>query len=171
MELRIKNTRLTIKILSWIQIVGGIYGIGVVSWLTINLEEVNGAILFIVMFGYSLFAFSIISGSKLFNSKTLRLGIILSIINHGLQIIQFKISGYALTYISGSSLSIGIEEGLKIDFSIISSSFNMAINTENYDFMFKINLIAIIIIAILLDIWNEKYNEEEKEEVYQKTSS
>lgn len=155
MELRIRNTAFTSKLLGWLQIIGGIYGIGVVSYLTINLGEVNGAILFIVLTGYFLFGFSITAGVKLLNGVTRRLGIILSIINNSLQIIQFELLGWALTFTSGASFALGFKDGLKVDFSIVSSAFSMSINTDGSDFIFMVNFWAIIVIATLVDIWKE----------------
>jgi hypothetical protein len=165
MKLRIRDTSLTTRTLGWIQIIGGIYGVGVVSWLTINLGEVNGAILFIVLTGYSLFAFSITSGIRLLIKRTLKLGLILSIINHSLQIFQFKLLGYALTFTSGTAFAIGFNEGFEFNFAIISSEFNMAINTDDTEFIFMVNILAIFIIAVLLDIWNELYNQPKKAQI------
>ena len=56
MKLRIKNTEITTKIISWIQIIGGIYGIGLISWLMLQKNDsINGAILFIFLLGLQSF--------------------------------------------------------------------------------------------------------------------
>lgn len=165
MKLRIKSTDLTIKIFGWLQIIGGIVGIGVISWLTLNLGEVNGAILFIVLLGYFLFSFSIYTGIKLLNSETKKLGIILSIINYCLQILQFKMAGYGLTYTIGTAFSIGYDiDKLKFNFEIISSQFYMSIRTSDGDFKLMLNIVAIFFLVVLLDIW-EDINAESDEDV------
>lgn len=167
MKLRIKNTELTIKLFAWLQIIGGIIGIGVVSWIILNLGEVNGAVLFIVLFGYFLFSFSIYSGIKLLHSETQRLGIILSIINYCLQLFQFKIAGYGLTYTTGTAFSIGYHiDKLKFNFEIISSQFYMSIRTSDGEFKLMLNIIAIFFLVVLFDIWDETNNKpEEKTEI------
>lgn len=157
MELRIRNTAFTIKILGWLQIVGGITGIGSVSWLTINVGDVNGAVLFIILTGYLLNVLSITAGVKLLDTATLKLGMILSIVNNCIQIVQFRLFGYAFTFSSGAAISIGIHDGLKFNFAIVTSDFNMAINTDDRDFLFMINILAVIIAAALFDIWTELF--------------
>jgi hypothetical protein len=59
MKLRIKNTELTLKIISWLQIIGGIIGIGLIIYSLLNTGELNGPLLFIFLTGISLFIFSI----------------------------------------------------------------------------------------------------------------
>ncbi|MEQ9288707.1 MAG: hypothetical protein RIG77_17430 [Cyclobacteriaceae bacterium] len=161
MKLRIKNTDLTIKLFGWLQIIGGIIGIGVVSWLTMNIGEVNGAILLIILFGYFLFSYSIYSGIKLLNSETLKLGLVLSIINFCFQVIQFKILGYGLTYTIGTAFSIGYEiDKLKFNFEIISSQFYMSLATTDGEFKFMLNIMAIFFLVVLFDIWDEVTSEQ-----------
>jgi len=156
MKLRIKNTNLTIILFGWLQIIGGIIGIGVVSWLNMNIGEVNGVILFIVLFGYFLFSFSIYTGIKLLNSETLKLGLVLSIINFCFQVFQFKMAGLGLTYTIGTAFSIGYEiDKLKFNFEIIYSQFYMSIATTDGEFKLMLNIIAIFFIMVLFDIWEE----------------
>lgn len=154
MKLRIKNTALTIKILGWMQIIGGVFGIGVVSYILIRLNELNGTLLFIILTGYSLFAFAITAGTKLLTKDGFKLGMVLSIINYSLQVFQLKMFGYGLTFTTGSAFSIGYEKSIKFNFEIISSQFSMAINSDP-EFIYMINLVAILVIYVLLDIWNE----------------
>jgi len=47
MKLRIKSTNLTVKIIGWLQIIGGIAGIGLMAYLMLNTGEINGALLLI----------------------------------------------------------------------------------------------------------------------------
>lgn len=171
MNLRIKNTSITTKILGWLQIIGGIYGLGVVSFLTINLGEISGALLFIILVGYLLFTLSITAGVKLLSKRTVKLGLILSVVNNCLQLFQFKVLGWALTFTSGMALAFGYNEGFKFEFAIISSEFNMAINTDDMEFYFLINVMAFVFIAVLLDIWRELFGEEVREGVTRESKS
>ncbi|KAA5821202.1 hypothetical protein FPF71_17005 [Algibacter amylolyticus] len=162
MRLRIKSTNLTLKIISWIQLIGGITGIGLMAYLMLNTGELSGAILLIFLSGLALFIFSIYAGKRLLCERTKKAGIILSVINQILQIIQFDISGNGLSYSSGIEFLVGIKNNmLSFDFGIIKSSFNMSINTDSTDFEFIINFAAIILIIVLLDIWKE-FREENK---------
>ena len=153
MKPRIKNTELTLKIIGWLQIVGGIAGLGLIAYLMTKTGTINGAILLIFLLGLGLFGFSIYSGKRLLTDTDKKTGIILSIINQVPQIIQWSLLGYALTYASGVQLAIGIANAsLSFGFSI--SGFKMAINSDN-EFLFRVNFAAIFVIGILGDILAE----------------
>lgn len=55
MRLRIKSTKLTLQIISGLQIVGGITGLGLVAYLMLQTGPINGAILLIFLMGLALF--------------------------------------------------------------------------------------------------------------------
>ncbi|MBS2101222.1 hypothetical protein [Carboxylicivirga linearis] len=157
MKFRIKNTKITTSIISWIEIIGGIAGIGLLIRLLMRTQTINGPILLILLIGIFLSVFSIVSGRYLAAQKTVKLGLILSVINFFLQLVSFKIGGYAYEFTSGINLLVGFENALKFNFGIITSTFNMSINTDDPDFAIKINVIAIIIIWLLADIFDELF--------------
>lgn len=96
--------------------------------------------------------FSIYTGTKLISNLDKKSGIILSIINQILQLVQWNVLGYGFSYSSGAEILIGFKGlSLSFNFSALSSSFNMSINSEG-DFYLKINVLAIVIIYILYDI-------------------
>ena len=162
MKIRIKNTKITTIIIGWIQIIGGIYGIGLMSRLMLQQNNpINGAVLLIVLLGLSLFIFSIYSGRYLLNSNKIKLGIILSLINFVLQVVNFRFSGYSLTYSSGIDLIVGVNNGFNFEFGIIRSLFSSSINTDNKDFALSINLASLLIIWILVDIYDELFDNKE----------
>lgn len=155
MTLRIKNTGLTIKIISWLQIVGGITGLGLVAYLLLQTGTINGPLLLIFLIGLGLFSYSIYSGKRLLTDDNKRTGILLSIINQALQIIQWSMFGYALTYSSGAELTIGLQgTTFKFNFAAFISSFQISIKSDP-EFLFEINVIAILVIYVLVDILNE----------------
>ena len=139
------------------QIVGGIFGVGVVSYILVRLQELSGTLLFIILTGYALFAFTITAGTKLLSRETLKLGMILSFISYSLQIFQLKMFGYGLTFTAGTAFSIGYENSFKVNLEVISSQFSMAMNSDPDEFIFMINLVSIVVIYVLIDIWNEIY--------------
>ncbi len=155
MKLRIKNTTLTLQAISWLQIVGGITGLGLLAYLMLQTGTINGSILLIFLIGIGLFSYSIYSGNRLLSDEKKENGIILSIINQVLQIVQWSILGYGLSYSSGVELTIGLKNmTLNFNFSVINSTFKMAINSDN-EFFIKINLIAVLVIFALADIKKE----------------
>lgn len=89
-------------------------------------------------------------------------GIILSIINQALQLFQWSMLGYGLSYSSGAEITLGIQGAtLKFNIAAIVSTFKMSINTDD-EFFIKINLIAVLIIFVLADIVKELKDENEE---------
>ena len=161
MKLRIKNTHFTLTIIGWLQIVGGIAGLGLMAYLMLKTGTINGAILLMFLLGLGLFGFSIYSGKRLLTPGDKKMGIILSIINQVPQIIQWNLLGYALIYASGFQVAIGMAN-IGLSFGLSVSTFQMAINSGG-DFLFRINFAAIIIIGILGDILSELKQENVEE--------
>ena len=163
MRLRIKSTLLTIKIIAWFQIIGGILGLGAVAYLMLNTGEINGALLLIFILGLSLFIFCIYAGRQLLILDKPTFGLIMSIINQGLQLFQWKILGWGMLYAAGTQLSVGLESkvdessrGLLINFNFksIYSEFEFAIMSGD-NFRLRMNLVALIILIVLVDILKE----------------
>jgi len=155
-KLRIKDTAITLKIVSWLQIVGGITGVFLMAKLLLQTGTINGPLLFIILIGISLFIFSFYVGKKLLTEKDKIAGIRLSLLNQALQLFHFKLIGLGFSYSAGASFLLGVK-GLSIDFNffIITSSFQMTIFTEG-EYYFKINFLAVLLIIVLYDIYNEK---------------
>jgi hypothetical protein len=158
MKLWIKNTKVTTKIIGWIQILGGITGLGLIAWLLLKTGEITGPLLLIFIVGLSLFIFSIYSGSVLLTKDKLKLGLILSMINVLLQLVHFRFNGSGLTYSSGFDLSVGYDNGLKLSFEFITSLFQMSINSDEVSLMLKLNLVAVLLLWILADIFDYKFS-------------
>ncbi|MEO5980025.1 MAG: hypothetical protein ABIS36_09720 [Chryseolinea sp.] len=165
MRLRIKSTTLTLQIIGWLQIIGGVTGLGLVAYLMLQTGTINGAILLIFLIGLELFSYSIYSGKRLLTDEEKETGIILSIINQVMQLFQWSILGYGLSYSSGAEITLGVQ-GLtfKFNFAAIVSTFKMAINSDDGFFM-KINLVALLIIFALADILKELKTKNEDPEI------
>jgi hypothetical protein len=160
-----KHTGLTLKIISIIQIVGGIAGLLLRAYLLMHIEAITGPNLLIILIGLALFIFSAYCGKVLLTEKDKKNAIILSIANHVLQIFQWSMLGYSFAYSSGVSLTLGIM-GVSIDFgiSVVRSSFSMSIRSDN-PFYFKINIAAVIIMCILIEIYTQLKKVKEPEPV------
>lgn len=164
MRLRIKDTRLTLIVIGWLQIIGGITGIGLVAHLMIQTGTINGALLLIFLIGLGLFIYSMYAGKRLLMDDDKRIGVILSIINQALQLIQWNMLGYGLSYSSGAQLTLGVEGlSFKFNFGAVVSTFRMAINSDDA-FLVKINLIALLVIFVLVDIFSELKERKKKQE-------
>lgn len=144
------------QIISWLQIVGGILGLGLIANLMLHTETINGPVLLILLIGLTLYIYSVYAGSKLLMEKHTTTGIIHSIINQGLQLFQWGICGYEFLYSSGAAVTVGIEGlTLRMQLTVLTSKFDMAINSGD-GFFFKINLLALVIIFILIHIVREQ---------------
>jgi len=164
MRLRLKSTILTLQIISWLQIVGGVTGLGLVAYLMLQTGTINGAALLIFLTGLGLFSYSIYSGKRLLTDAEKGTAIILSIINQIIQLFQWSMLGYGLSYSSGAEITLGVE-GLtfKFSFSAIVSTFKMALNSDD-EFFIKINLAAVLLIIVLVDILKELKNKNGEQE-------
>jgi hypothetical protein len=155
MKLRIKSTKLTLQVISWIQIVGGITGLGLIAYLMLKTGAISGAVLLIFTIGIGIFGYSIYSGKRLLTDATKNTAIILSVINQAIQVFQWSMLGYGFSYSSGVELILGVQEQtFCFNFAVITSTFEMSFNSNN-DFFIKVNLIAILLIVVLFNILNE----------------
>lgn len=155
MQLKKITINLIFKFIGWFQIIGAISGLCLIGSLLLSTGTLNGPLLLIYLVGIFLFIFSLYAG------KTLIVGIhrpdyiVYSFINQALQLFQWSLFGYGLTYSSGTSISVGFKGiSVALDFSTFMSSFEMFINSSN-EFYIKINLVAAILIIILFYIKNK----------------
>jgi len=155
MKLRIKNTLLTLKIIGWVQIIGGITGLLLVCHSLLQTEIINGPTLLIFLIGLSLFIFSVYAGNILLSKINKKRGIVLTVINQILQLFQWSMLGYSFNYSSGIELMIGLKaHSVNFNFGLVLSTFSMSINSSS-QFYFKINLIPILAIIVLVNIFSE----------------
>jgi len=146
------NSFLLIKILGWLQIIGGLFGIGLMGKLMLQTGTINGALLLIFLLGVSLFIFSIHTGKKLLLDADKKQGIIISIVNQSLQIVQFNLLGYGFSYSSCILISVGIKGTFfSFNFEAALATFQMSIGTDDPSFI-RVNIVAILLIALLANI-------------------
>ena len=158
MKKRIKDSKTTLRAIAFYQIIGGIIGIGLVGWLMLRTGQINGPILFILLLAIFLFGLSIYSGKLLFRNNKQKEGIIYSTIIQGLQIFSFGVGGYVYEFFSGANATIGfnLTNGFEFKFGAALSTFTFNINSDT-NYFIKINILAIIIMVVLLDIYEEQY--------------
>jgi len=154
MKSLIKNLNLTLKIIGWLQIIGGVTGLGLMAYLLLRTETINGPVLLIFLTGISLFIFSIHCGILLLKADTRKQGIILSLVNQGLQFVQWCLFGTGIAYSSGVNLSFGLS-GSSFDAKFgIMSAFSMNINSGD-GVLLKVNIAAILIFVVLIKLYKE----------------
>nr|WP_321409943.1 hypothetical protein [uncultured Carboxylicivirga sp.] len=158
MKKRIKDTNTTLSTIAIYQIIGGVFGIGLVGWLMLRTGQINGPILFILLFATFLFGLSIYSGNLLFRTNRQKEGLIYSSFLQGLQIISFGMGGYAYEFFSGANATVGINltNGFEFKISAALSTFTFNLNS-GVNYFIKINILAIIILVVLIDIYEELY--------------
>jgi hypothetical protein len=157
MKYRIKNTQITILILAIYQILGGISGLGLIAWLLLKTQTINGSILLIFFIAIGLYSFSIKSGINLIQ-KDYKKGLIFSMINQIFQIIAIGCGSNEFNYFSGSKAALGFDftNGFNTKFNFgLTSEFNFGINLSDKVYYLYINIVAIVLLAVLFDLYNE----------------
>jgi hypothetical protein len=127
MGFRLKDTKTTIKILGIYQLVGGFVGLGIVGWLLLRTNEINGPVFLIFGIAIGLYVFSIKAGSLLLQKGNVKLGIIYSMIHQAVQVISISTGDYGYKYFSGANFSLGFEftNGIAFKFGFGLSEFNI----------------------------------------------
>ncbi|MCT4590617.1 MAG: hypothetical protein N4A71_22515 [Carboxylicivirga sp.] len=169
MKYRIKNTKTTLRVIAIYQILGGVLGIGLMGWLLLRTGQINGPLLFIYFLAIFLFGLSVHSGNLLLKKDSLKTGLIFSLVLQTLQVLAFGIGSYTYMFFSGARASIGIDftNGFEFGFKASFSEFSFIINASEPEYFININLIAILVLSVLIDIYEELYKRkpDEKPEV------
>ena len=173
MKFRIKNSDITLKIIGYYEIIGGILGIGLSCWLLLRTEKINGPVLFIFLLAFFLYSFSIQSGNLLLQKSKIQKGIIFSSILQILQLFAIGLGNYSYEFYSGAKGTIGFifGQGFKFDLNAAISSFNITINSGDNDYFFKINIVVNIILSILIDIFQEKNRKQQESSISENTDN
>jgi hypothetical protein len=156
------DTEDRMKSIGWYQILGGIYGLGVLLYLLIRTGTLRGTGFLLLALTIILFSFGIYSGNLL--RKTDIRGLKLSTWNQALQILQIGVGAIVFEFYSGIRLSFGFEwrESFLPDGRISFSGFNFQYSQSNGSLLsFWINIIPIIVIYLIDKI--EKDIEERKQ--------
>lgn len=159
MKLRIKNTRLTILILAYYQIIGGVIGFYLITKILFQTQTINGILLFILLSAIGLYYFSIKSGSLLIRKEYKR-GLIYSMIHQVIQIIGIGFGGSKFSYFSGSKFTVGISftDGIHFKFDLgLFSQFNMSFNLDEKSYFIYVNILAVFVLYVFWDLYKELF--------------
>ena len=154
------NYRNQLKAIAIYQIVGGILGIALTTWVMFRGEVVvDQPALRMGLFAGGLFIFSILCGRMLFRNA--KRGLVLSLINQVLQVVYFTFGAYGFQYVAGLRVGVGADmvEGWTLEFRLALSSFHFSIGTDLGQKFIGINLVALFLI-----FWLERLLEQVKAE-------
>lgn len=159
MKFRIKNTSRTIKVIGLYQIIGSILGIGIISWLMLSTETINGPLLFIFTLALFLYGFSFKSGYLLLEESSIKKGLIFSIISQVIQMVFIGFGEYSFEFVSGLTAYLGfnITNDFVLTYGASLSSFDITINSSTPEYFVNINIVGIFILIVLADIYKEIY--------------
>ena len=162
MKLRIKDTRTTLLIIGIYETTGGLIGMGLIASLLMKTGNINGPVLLIFLLALALYYLSVKAGILLMQIPSQKKGIILSLANQIVQFVSFAIGGNKYDYVSGIKGRIGTDFTtgffFKFDFGL-NSTFNFSINTDDVEYFIYVNVFAILMFFILIDILKEKKSE------------
>lgn len=138
-----------INILAAYQILGGVSGLGFTLYLITTLPNIPALLFVVLAVPLILYSHSIIAGILILKKPLL--GLKHSRINQVLQIFNFSFFGYTFQYISGLYFSIGIDitSSLEFKFNIGTSTWQIAIGSENIVSVFNFNLVALFLIIFI----------------------
>ncbi len=162
MKLRIKDNQTTLLIIGIYQIVGGILGLGLVATILMRMGNVNGPVLLIFLIAIGLYYLSLKSGILIIQNQSQKKGIIFSMVNQIVQFISFAVGGNKYDYVSGIKGRIGFDFTSGFDFKFdlgLTSTFNFSINADDAEYFLYVNVFAILVFIVLIDILKEKRNE------------
>ena len=154
-----KKIKLDLTKLGLYQIVGGVLGIIIIIWAIVKIPLFTdlGALVYFIMVLF--FAYSIFCGVLCIKTKNNAL--LHSLINQMLQIFGIAIMGYALKYVAGFYLTIGLNltDSINFTFGTGFSKFDFNINLEKERLELDFNLIAFAFVY-----WIDKLMKKVKEE-------
>ena len=141
------------------QIVGGVLGIIIIIWAILKIPLLTDLAALVYFIMVLFFAYSIFCGVLCI--KTKKNSLLHSLINQMLQIFGIAIMGYALKYVAGFYLTIGLNltDSIKFTFGTGLSKFDFNINLEKERLELDFNLIAFAFVY-----WIDKLMQKVKEE-------
>ena len=142
------------------QLAGGIVGLGFIILLITRLPSFSIPFLLIILISLGLFLYSIYCGTLLIKRK--KSGLNHSLINQFLQLVNFSIAGFAISYVSGLFISAGVEsnDSHYMQTNIGISGCKIAFNSDNETFLINFNFLALFLIIFLFRL-KKKISEDE----------
>tara|TARA_R110000744_G_scaffold303221_1_gene412005 strand:+ start:2901 stop:3461 length:561 start_codon:yes stop_codon:yes gene_type:complete len=149
-EKKLKTKRNILKGIGVLEVTGGITGIGLILWLTLQGMETNTYVFLILLFAIGFYIYSIYAGVKLF--KHTENDILHSRILQYLQILGISLGGLTYIMTSGGYIFIGYnltEGNVNFSFALIASKFQINILNSDQGSFIYINILAVVVLILL----------------------
>ena len=162
-----KNTKSCLYRLGLYQIIGGVLGVLIIFWAIFKSQVFSELTILVYLIMLLFFCYSIFCGTLCIQTK--RNALIHSLTNQILQLFGIAIMGYALKYVAGFYLTIGLDlkDSIEFKFGAGISKFDFNINNEKERLELDFNIVAFSFI-----IWIDKIMKKVKEEEnFRQTSS
>ncbi|QDA61933.1 hypothetical protein [Hymenobacter jejuensis] len=138
-----------VKFLGLYQALSGALGIFITIWALAQTEIITGIVLAMIITMLSFYSFSIYAGKLLINDRYE--GLLISMINQSIQILNLSFAGMSYKFVSGSAFFINLDltKSLSIKFEFNFPTFLLSYN-RNYELsVFGVNIVAIILLLSL----------------------
>jgi hypothetical protein len=147
------------------QIIGGAIGVILITWTTVNSQQIAELSIVIYLFMLLFFAFSVYCGILCLRKDNNALK--LSLINQILQIIGFAMFGFAFQYAAGAYFTAGLDltESFNFTFGVGVSKFDFNINNESQRLEVHFNLIALALIIFIEKMRKRLKEEQDKNQI------
>ena len=139
-----------LKILGYYQIIGGVCGIGLTTWVIMTLNSTELLLLILMLMPLALYIFSVYCGVLLLKRNIE--GLKYSLINQYLQLLNFSMLGITYQYTSGIFISAGIDltEVLRFNFNAGLLAWKVAISTADaHKFIVNFNFVALFLVFFI----------------------
>jgi hypothetical protein len=164
---KIKTKRNILKGVGLLELIGGLTGIGMIIWLTIQGFEANSKVFLILFFVLVFYIYSIFAGVKLFKNQ--ENAVLHSRILQYIQIFAISFGGITYLLTSGGNLFLGYNistNSLNFDIGIFASEFQINISNSDQDSFVYLNLFAVILLNLVENSSKKIKLEIEKKENY-----
>ena len=141
-----------LKLIGIYQIIGGLIGLGLTTWLITMLLPMPFLIVCIIIVSIGLFLFSIACGLGLCFKKWNAVN--LSLVLQLLQIIGFTLYGCSFKFISGlgALLNLDFTNSFQVQIKLSEPLFRFTYLTDPTEKIIGVNLIAILITFFIIDL-------------------
>lgn len=151
-----KSSKNKLRILAWYQIIGGLCGVLIFLWFSIQTDQVHGMLWVIFSIIQVLYCFSIYAGWLLLRDKLI-LGLKLSIINQSFQIVALTFVRFTYLYVAGMELFITIDTANGFNLGIkyyLGSEATISFYQEEKPLFLGVNLVALILVGLIRKLHN-----------------
>lgn len=142
-----------IRYIGFYQLAGGVLGILNTIRLLLNVAQINGGILFVLLLILALYSYSVYCGYLLVKNRMAK-GLNLSVYNQLLQVIGFGVLGFAFNYSAGiyAGISVNLTNDTLFSLMLGFSKATITLNRHPEFTELSLNVVALILLNVLLNL-------------------